>query len=237
MKIISFCLWGDNPKYTEGAIKNAQLASEIYPEWKCRFYVGQSVPSIVLMRLEMNENTEVIRMPEFGNWKSMYWRFWPAGEEDVEVMISRDTDCRLNDREKEAVDEWLESDKGFHIMRDHPYHAFPVLGGMWGAKRGCLSNMKELIEGWSQQDAYGTDYEFFANAIMPIIQGDVFVHDEFFNKKNFNTTHPLVNLQGGEPRGFPKARQNLEFVGEVYDHEDNTVLEHTAILENFLKER
>ena len=88
MKIISFCLWGDNPKYTEGAIKNAQLASEIYPGWKCRFYVGQSVPSIVLMRLEMNENTEVVRMPEFGNWKSMYWRFWPAGEEDVEVMIS-----------------------------------------------------------------------------------------------------------------------------------------------------
>ena len=70
MKIISFCLWGDNPKYTEGAIKNAQLASEIYPGWKCRFYVGQSVPSIVLMRLEMNENTEVeykLKIDELSN--------------------------------------------------------------------------------------------------------------------------------------------------------------------------
>jgi|TARA_R110001583_G_scaffold45141_9_gene142577 hypothetical protein len=236
MKVISFCLWGDDPKYTEGAIKNAQLAPEIYPGWKCRFYVGQSVPSIVLMRLEMNENTEVVRMPEFGNWKSMYWRFWPAGEEDVEVMISRDTDCRLTSREKEAVDEWLESDKGFHIMRDHPYHAFPVLGGMWGAKRGCLSNMKELIEGWSQKDAYGTDYEFFANVVMPIIQGDIFVHDEFFNGRKTHTPHPLAALQGCESYDFPLPRQELEFVGEVYNHEDNTVPEHTAILENFLKE-
>jgi len=235
MKVISFCLWGDDPKYTEGAIKNAQLAPEIYPGWKCRFYVGQSVPSIVLMRLEMNENVEVVRMQEWGNWKSMYWRFWPAGEEDVEVVISRDTDCRLNAREKAAVDEWLESDKGFHIMRDHPYHAFPVLGGMWGAKRGCLPNMKELIEGWSQKDAYGTDYEFFANAVMPIIQGDICVHDEFFNGRSAQSD-ALTALQGCESCAFPLSRTGLEFVGEVYDHTDCTVREHTTILEKFLKE-
>lgn len=236
MKLISFCLWGDNPKYTEGAIKNAQLAPEIYPGWKCRFYVGQSVPSIVLMRLEMNENTEVVRMPEWGNWKSMYWRFYPAAEEDVEVMISRDTDCRLNVREKEAVDEWLKSDRGFHIMRDHPYHAFPVLGGMWGAKRNCLPNMKELIEGWAQKDAYGTDYEFFANVVMPLIQEDIFVHDEFFNGRRNPTPHPLAALQGCESHDFPLPRAGLEFVGEVYDHEDNTVPEHTTVLKNYLKE-
>ena len=29
--IISFCLWGDNPIYTIGAIRNAELAQEIYP--------------------------------------------------------------------------------------------------------------------------------------------------------------------------------------------------------------
>ena len=65
----------------------------------------------------------------------MFWRFEPAGEEDVDVMISRDTDSRLNLREKFAVEEWLESDKGFHIMRDHPHHGYPVLGGMWGANK------------------------------------------------------------------------------------------------------
>jgi len=89
MKLISFCLWGDNPKYTEGAIKNAELAKEIFPEWTCRFYVGQSVSSIVKMRLEMNDNTQIVEVPEWGNWKGMFWRFWPASEKDAEVIISR----------------------------------------------------------------------------------------------------------------------------------------------------
>jgi len=37
-KVISYSIWGDNPKYATGAIK-------IYPDWICRFYVGQSVPN------------------------------------------------------------------------------------------------------------------------------------------------------------------------------------------------
>ncbi len=32
-KVISFSLWGDNPKYTIGAIKNAELSKTIYPDW------------------------------------------------------------------------------------------------------------------------------------------------------------------------------------------------------------
>mgnify|MGYP003125653723 CR=1 FL=1 len=183
----------------------------------------------------MYENTEVVRMPEWGNWKSMYWRFYPASEENVEVVISRDTDCRLSEREKSAVDEWIKSDKGFHIMRDHPFHGFPVLGGMWGAKRGCLDNMKQLIESWNQEDKYGTDYEFFANVVMPLIQNDILVHDEFFNSKKTATPHALAALQGVDPIDFPTKRIGLQFVGEVFDHEDKTVLEHSAVLSNYLK--
>ena len=32
MKIISFSLWGQDPKYTIGAIRNAELAREIYQD-------------------------------------------------------------------------------------------------------------------------------------------------------------------------------------------------------------
>ena len=230
MKLISFSLWGDNPKYTEGAIKNAHLASEIYPGWKCRFYLGESVSSIVALRLEMYENTEVVHIPEWGDWRGMFWRFWPASEENVEVVISRDTDCRLSLREKAAVDAWMESDKGFHIMRDHPFHAFPVLGGMWGAKQGCLPEMKKLSDAWDQQDRYGTDYEFFHHAIMPLIRGNSMVHDDFFSQNAL-----LSDIQGVKSTDFPHHRANLEFVGEVYDEFDNTVPEHTAALKKYLE--
>jgi hypothetical protein len=38
--------------------------------------------------------------------------------------MSRDSDSPLISREKEAVTEWLASNKSFHIMRDHPVHCF-----------------------------------------------------------------------------------------------------------------
>lgn len=220
MKIISFSLWGQDPKYTIGAIRNAELAREIYPDWMCRFYVGQSVPSPIIYKLEEMENVQIIRKQEFGDWRGMFWRFEPASEGNVEVMISRDTDSRLDAREKAAVDEWLSSDKGFHIMRDHPHHRYHVLGGMWGVKSGVISNMKQLINDFAQEDEYGTDYKFFAEVIVPNLNNDaVMIHDEFFDKA---------------ARSFPTPRVGLEFVGKVYDENENTIQEHMLALKEAL---
>ena len=105
-KLIAFSLWGDNPKYCIGAIKNAHLTNEIYSGWTSRFYCGKSVPEDVLNQLREVDNCEVILMEEDGNWAGMFWRFLPASESDVEVMLSRDCDSRLNLREKSAVDEY-----------------------------------------------------------------------------------------------------------------------------------
>ena len=41
-KVISFSLYGNDPKYCVGAIKNAKLAKYIYPDWVCRFKVKVS---------------------------------------------------------------------------------------------------------------------------------------------------------------------------------------------------
>lgn len=219
MKLISFSLWGTSPKYLVGAVRNAELAKEIYPDWTCRFYVGSSVPYGYIHKLNSFDNTQVVEKPEFGDWTGMYWRFEPASENGVEVMISRDTDSRLSLREKAAVDEWLESDKGFHIMRDHPWHKYPILGGMWGCKKKVIPNIKELMNKWNKQDSYGTDYDFLANIILPIINDKVMVHDEFYE---------------GQP--FPTARQNYEFIGQVFDEHEQTVQEHLNVLKGHLRQ-
>ena len=115
-KLICFSLWGKEKKYTVGAVKNADLALTIYPDWICRYYVGGSTPKNTIDKLSKRKNTEVFLMNERGDWTSMFWRFYPASDEDVSCMISRDVDSRLNHRERVAVDHWLSSDKGFHIM-------------------------------------------------------------------------------------------------------------------------
>lgn len=203
-KIISFSLWGTNPIYNVGAIRNAELAKEIYPEWICRYYYGTSTLDPTIEKLKTFNNVEVIMMNEQGNWSGMFWRFYPASEDDVDVMISRDCDSRLSMREKVAVDEWLESDKGFHIMRDHPSHGTEILGGMWGSKKGVIINMKELIDEYGKGDFWQVDQNFLREKIYPIIRLDSIVHDEYHN---YNTNK----------KKFPNERMNKEFVGDVFD--------------------
>ena len=201
-KIISFSLWGDNPKYTIGAIKNAELIGTIYPGWIGRFYCGKSVPIDIIEILKTYTNVEVIEMEENGDWSGMFWRFYAC--EDSDVMISRDTDSRLNLREKNAVDEWLNSDKDFHIMRDHPYHNVLILGGMWGVRNGILKNIVDLIKNYNKGDFWQVDQNFLSEQIYPIVVNTSFVHDSYHNINPWS-------------KNFSIERINQEFVGDVFD--------------------
>ena len=212
-KLISFSLWGNDPKYTIGAIKNAQLLESIYPGWVCRFYVGLSVPNEIVKTLKSINNVEVFLMDKNGDWSSMFWRFYGAGDENYDVIIFRDTDSRINTREKLAVDEWLSSNKSFHIMRDHPWHGARILGGMWGVKNNKLRNISKQIEGFNTDNHYQVDQEFLSNIIFPIIGDDVMVHDEFFSNNP-----------------FPTPRENHHFVGEVFNENDIRDPEHWKMI-------
>ena len=213
-KIIAFSLWGNDPKYTIGALYNAELTRTVYPGWTPRFYIGSNTDKNVSIKLE-KAGAEVIRMDEPGDWRGMFWRFLPAGEEDVEVMLSRDTDSRLNYREKAAVDEWLISDKDFHIMRDHPAHDAVIMGGMWGARGNILKDMKNLISSYQKGDFWQVDQNFLREVIYPIVKERACVHDEFFEKKP-----------------FPIARTNYEFVGDVFNESN---VRHPAYWKDLVK--
>ena len=131
-KIISYSLWGDTPMYNVGAVENAVNAEELYPDWICRYYVGESVPNETLEKLASKANTELIMVKSSNDWTGMFWRFFAI--DDSDVTIFRDTDSRLSNRERIAVNEWLESYQPLHIMRDHPLHSERIMGGMWGVK-------------------------------------------------------------------------------------------------------
>lgn len=202
-KIIAFSLWGKDPKYTIGAVRNAELSKDIYPGWICRFYTGKDVPEDIENKL-LDNGAEVCRM-DGADWNGMFWRFFAADSNDV--MISRDTDSRLGLREKAAVDQWLASDKDFHIMRDHPYHQTEILGGMWGVRDGLLSGIKDMIANYDTRDydnKYQVDQNFLREIIYPLVKDRAMVHDEYFQKKP-----------------FPSPRKDMkDFVGQVYDQFD-----------------
>ena len=108
------------------------------------------------------------------------------------VMISRDTDSRIGLREYYAVNEWLESDKNFHIMRDHQYHGTEILGGMWGSRNGLLLGLVEKIKEYKDiyNHAYQIDQNFLREVVYPHVKDDSMVHDEFFAKAPFPKDSP-----------------------------------------------
>jgi len=217
-KIISFSLWGNDPKYCVGAIRNAEIAAELFPDWVCQFYIGEGVPVETQGILANLDNVDLLDIPTLlDGWKGMFARFSPASDPEVDVMISRDCDSRLSLREKAAVEAWMESDKGFHIMRDHPWHGSSILGGMWGVKRGVLSDMEELMEDWDQEDRWQTDQDFLNSVVYPRIADNCMVHASFFKIE-------------GHARDFPTPRNGTEFIGQVFDENETTVAEHIQAL-------
>jgi len=202
-KVISFSLWGKDPKYTIGAVRNLELAKEFYPDWTCRFYIAKDVPVDIIQRL-LDNGGDVVTQAETG-WNGMFWRFFAADSDDI--VISRDTDSRLGQREKAAVDEWLSSDNDFHIMRDHPFHKTEILGGMWGVRNGLLKGMTDMITKYDKghyDNRYQVDQNFLREVVYPTVVHTATVHDPYFDRKQ-----------------FPTERANAkDFVGQVYNERE-----------------
>jgi hypothetical protein len=201
MRYVSYSLWGDKELYNVGMVKNAQQVPEIYPNWQMVVYHDNSVPKETLHILE-DLNVKLFNVD--GHTHGMFWRFFASDLPDCEYVIFRDGDSRLSIREKMAVDEWIESGKTIHVMRDHPAHQIPygnntlgILGGMWGIKGNTIP-MKESIENFSKNRTmgYGID-QTFLKTIYNVFQDDRCTHDDFFEKKP-----------------FPIKRENGRFIGE-----------------------
>ncbi|CAM2723838.1 unnamed protein product [Rotaria socialis] len=143
------------------------------------------------------------------------WRFIPAGDPFVDIMMSRDLDSALTRRERAAVDAWLASNKSFHAMRDHPMHGVPMLGGMWGFRPSLDRNMSRLIhDKIHNRDLirrYGgrRDQSFLSEQVWPQAKSSIIVHDSFLCKNGY----------GQKPEPFPTQRPSMNqtdcFVGCV----------------------
>jgi hypothetical protein len=226
MRIVSFSLYGDNPLYLHGALMNARTIKRWYPGWACRFYVGASVPRDVYEQL-VAEGAKVIHVDAPESHLATLWRFRPVCEEGVDAVVIRDCDSRFGKREQDAVDEWLAQGSPFHIMRDHPAHKVPILGGMWGATGTGLTVVREAIIQNIPPDLYGADQYFLAKHIYPLIKRQACIHDAYF----------CYELRS---KHFSSQREDYGFVGEVINTAEEPNPEQrdeVRMADNFLKYR
>ncbi len=229
LKVIAFSLYGTTEKYLKGALKNAEMALDIYPEWDCWYYIHKDVSQEVITRLKEYPNVKIIIMNEL--ILPMTWRFLPLDNPFVDFVICRDTDSIVSERERSCVQDWLISGKRFHIIRDHPHHGskngLRIMGGMIGFKQ------MPYFPGWdkilplykNRTNEWGIDLYILQENIYPLASkyNDIFISATFHKIESCSKDIPIP------------YNEKFEFIGEYFSEtEEGRVKEHIDIIKNQL---
>lgn len=208
-KIISYTLYGNNPRYTQPLLINSEIIHEIYPGWIMIVYHDNTVDSRLLDLLKKNEAVTInILDTTFSSLPAKIWRFLPVLNMYNDLVIVRDSDSLLTKRERELVLEWEESDKPVHIIRDHPLHIAPILAGMFGIKNSQFKILSELIFNSqinSKVRPHDYDQVFLGDYFYPLVKNDSLIHVSYFrfwNEKSVQIKTP---------------EYDQDFIGSVYN--------------------
>ncbi len=183
--VIAFSLWGGNFRYLDTAVRNAELASALYPEWRCRFYVDKTVPDFIRGQLLAN-GADMVMMDRSTLYSGLFWRFLAANDTGIDRFLCRDADSLINLRERAAVMEWVQSNRAFHVMRDDHAHTDPILAGMWGGVANILPTLDTLWRPYieSAHRSSHCDQKFLREIVWPLIREQVLIHDRVFRVFN-----------------------------------------------------
>ena len=234
-RVISMSLWGHDPRYTFGAVRNAQLVGRVFPGWTLRVYVERplangstlhpAVPQRILRKLRLQGARLVFVDVAESRLPPLMWRFLVADDLSVDYFIVRDADSRLSGRDAMAVADWVRRGTPLHCIRDHPTHrTHPLLGGLWGGRPQALAQLlwapwRSLMRGY--RTTYALDMFFLSNTIWTKLKTHVYCHDSV-SCSDWPGAHP-----------FPVARRGTEHVGQVFDalgtprKVDIDILKHT----------
>jgi hypothetical protein len=211
--VLSFSLWGAQPFYCYGTMINLVLARKFYPGWACRFYVDASVPRACVAYLRDNGG-DVRNIEDEYPGVGLFQRFLVMNDRNVGRFLVRDCDARLSAAEVDLVQQWIDSDYPFHVVRDHVLHNELMIGCLWGGRTDCGIDIVELMRRYFKfgpTAKYGHDQRMLGLMLWPLIRNRCLVHDKHYRLDGVKT----VALTDAKSH-FGAGHQNLPAVlGEV----------------------
>ncbi|MFT6102343.1 MAG: hypothetical protein ACJATV_000516 [Granulosicoccus sp.] len=211
-KVIAFSLWGNKKRYVFGSLRNLLLAPDLYPDWELWFYVDMTVDQGFL-DIITQLGGKVILQPEGQTQRDkLCWRFNVANDASVGYFLVRDSDSVFSVRECNAVQQWINSGKHFHILRDWWTHTDLILAGMWGGVAGVLPNMQALFNDYFPNSVTNPniDQRFLRDCIWRYIKTSYLAHDRCFTHANSHAM-PGPTPEGDRHIGACEYLQRPEF--------------------------
>lgn len=215
--VISFSLWGATPFYGYGAMINLVLSRTVYPAWRCRFYVDDTVPQPCIAFLRDN-GAELRNMADEYPGVGLFQRFLVMNDPTVGRFLVRDCDARISEAEADLVRQWIDSGLPFHVARDHVMHNELMMGGMWAGRTDCGIDVVELMRRYfvaGPTAKYGHDQRMLGLMLWPLIRNHCLVHDKYYAVPDV----PTIRLQDPKSKvgaGYQNAatvREEAERLG------------------------
>jgi len=208
--LIAYSLWGTQPIYLDGALRNVERAAQLYPGWRVRVHLDDSVPAATVSALS-DAGAEVVTMPRpvaDRPYDGLFWRFLAADDADARHVLFRDCDSLLSARDAAAVHAWLDSGRLAHVMRDHVLHCDLILAGLWGVDAARLPRLGDAIAAWIAANPHPLnarvqDQTFLRHVVWPLIRGNHIGHDSIyriFGAEDYPREGPPLGMRDVMPR-------------------------------------
>jgi len=243
-KVISMSLYGNDPYYIWGVLRNAQLVPVYLPDWTLRVYVAANpapselaVPPRVINKLRLL-GAQIAYVSTQSGMAARNWRLLVANDQHVDYFLVRNADTRLSEREAAAVRDWLSvAEKNgsqsaiIHCIRDHPKHAEQaIVDGLWGGRPRALrqllkQNITQMMD--SITSSRSSSSVKSTNNIMRTLLNQLL----WPVVSNFSYCHDSVSpcdrwTPSSSRRGFPLPRQGQEYIGQKFDYNQELLSKH-----------
>ena len=138
-----------------------------------------------------------------------------AMDEDIDIVCVRDCDNWLSYREKVIMDDWINSDKNMHIIRDHCWHARKIGAGLWGRKKHLNFNMENLMKQHFNNNKHHTTHSG---------DDEHFLINNFYNKY-YDTTTVYIGEQHDEygnflPKGHHPNEPDVRVINKLINYNE-----------------
>lgn len=201
MKIFSMSVFGTQARYIQGAFRQTELCEKYFPGWQVRIYTDRAENF-----LSLSGRAKIIEVTD-GSY-GVFWRFAPMFESPDNIVVVRDSDSRITIREQQAVNEWIQSDKNFHVIKDHESHyQWAINAGMF-AYRGQLDahTYSTMLAYANRSHSYTIDQIWLQEHVWPNVKNSCMIHSMQSDTWFAQTRNMLQNP--------------FSFVGNGYDEHD-----------------
>lgn len=231
-KVISYSFYGSlKSAYFKGIRENFNGIKSYYPGYIMRLYYDRkkamednptefsklcdmfcSEPNF-----DLCDVNSIGRYPDLASLFGMIWRFAPMADPLVDEWHCRDLDSRISPREVAAVNEWVQSGKSYHIMRDNPVHTAYIVGCCFGMSL-FDKNRAQMEQDFSDMLPFGNmwlkgrDQAALGFVVWPHAVQDMMAHDSYTCRTFSNPGNRPWPTQRDSGPNFTQP-EDVNFVG------------------------